>query len=65
MATSGMDQMIRLWNVETQKEVAAISGHRGMVMGLTFSRDGRMLASSSEDNTVRIWRSLSADELVD
>lgn len=47
---------IRLWNVQAQKEVAAIPAHQGGVVGLTFSPDGTMLASASEDSTIRIWR---------
>ncbi len=30
-------------------------GHRGVVNGLTFSRNGRHLASCGEDKTIRIW----------
>src|SRR5450631_4369274 len=33
----------------------ALKGHSGPVVGLTFSRDGALLASASWDNTVRLW----------
>lgn len=32
------------------------SGHTNTVNGVSFSRDGKMLATVSGDNTVRLWR---------
>jgi WD40 repeat protein len=33
----------------------AIGSHDGTVFGLAFSRDGRRLASASDDQTVKVW----------
>ncbi len=32
-----------------------LSGHRGQIDGLAFSNDGKLLATASNDATVRIW----------
>jgi WD40 repeat protein len=46
---------IKLWDVETMKEIAMLKGHEDIVWALAFSTDGRILASGSGDGAVRFW----------
>jgi WD40 repeat protein len=46
---------VRVWEVGTEKATWAFTGHRGRVASLAFSRDGKRLASASEDSTVLVW----------
>lgn len=46
---------IHLFDAASGKEVTKLSGHRGLVRALSFSPDGRRLASSSTDTTSLVW----------
>ncbi len=55
MASGSNDKTIKLWSLETQKEVATLQGHNDCVYSVAFSPDGKYLASGSEDKTVKLW----------
>ena len=52
----GMEKMaIRLWDVETGKNIHTFWGHTTDVQSLAFSPDGTLLASGSFDGTILLW----------
>jgi WD40 repeat protein len=64
LATGGADQLIQFWDVRQALRLGAtnppanlrtLKGHRDQVWGLTFSNDGKTLASCSEDGTAKLW----------
>ncbi len=44
-----------LYDADNLNEVGLLQGHTSTVTGITFSPDGKTLASGSYDNTVRLW----------
>ncbi len=50
------DKVIRLWNVDTGKELHKLQGHEQTPRHLAFSPDGKMLASTGADERlIRLW----------
>ncbi len=56
LAVGGHLNSISIWDLTSLKLVATLEGHTGYVVSMSFSHDGRFLASKSDDHTVRIWR---------
>ena len=46
---------IYLYNPNTGSQKQSLRGHSGDVRSVTFHPNGRILASGSDDNTIRIW----------
>lgn len=57
-SSSGLDTTIRIWNAQTGQTVNILEGHTEGVSLVSFSFDGKLLASGSEagGGTIRLWR---------
>ena len=62
MKVEAIGQVV-LWDVASGSEIGALKGHGKGVTQVAFSRDGRLLASSSSDNTIKIWDVAARREL--
>ncbi|KAI9021902.1 WD40-repeat-containing domain protein [Hyaloraphidium curvatum] len=53
--SSGIDNVIRAWDLRRKAPAYLLQGHADTVTGLRLSPDGSFLLSNAMDNTVRIW----------
>ena len=49
------DKTIDVWDFVSGKQLRRLRGHTGPVFTLALTRNGKTLASASEDGTVRLW----------
>lgn len=63
LASSSGDNTIKLWNLQTQKEIATLTGHISLIYGVAFSPDGKTLASASTDKTIKLWNVKNQKEI--
>jgi WD40 repeat protein len=73
LASAGGSQAkgeVDVWNVETREKIHSLTAtqlesgsHKGYVNQVSFSTDGKMMATASQDGTVRIWDAKTSEEL--
>ena len=55
LATGADDNTIAIREVDSGRLIRELRGHRSQLVGLAFTPDGRTLASSAADRTLRLW----------
>ncbi|WP_020471766.1 WD40 repeat domain-containing protein [Zavarzinella formosa] len=61
-AWGGTDGRVHVVDWRTGKETLAFQAHKDGVAGMTFSPDGRRLATSSGEKTIRFWETATGKE---
>ncbi len=55
LASGSRNNTIKLWDVETRQNIAALEGHTSRVYSVSYSPDGRTLASGSYYGIIKLW----------
>ena len=54
LASSGFDNKIIIWNIERAEPAIVIDGHTDTIYGMSWSKDGNLIATTSKDKMLRI-----------
>lgn len=57
------DRTARMWDISSGKELSRYSGHDGPVWWVELNHDETVLATASQDKTVRLWSIQSTEQL--
>lgn len=49
------DNIIRIWDITTGKEIRKLNGHHNRVLALAITPDGETLVSGSQDGSIVFW----------
>ena len=60
--TPGGDHDLRLWDLDKERELRVLEGHRGDVLCIAFSPDGKRALSGGRDKVVRLWEVQTGQE---
>ncbi|ETO29078.1 WD-40 repeat protein [Reticulomyxa filosa] len=61
ICSGACDNTVRLWDVETAKELAVFQGHSGFVRSVKYPRS-EIICSGSNDKTIRLWDARMKEE---
>jgi WD40 repeat protein len=57
------DRTLKVWDLESGRELRTLAGHFGDVNGVALAMDGRRVVSASGDGTLKVWDLESGREL--
>lgn len=55
---------MKIWNFETNSQIARLVGHSKSVNAVALSQNGKIIVSGSLDNTVKVWNFETGCEIV-
>jgi WD40 repeat protein len=63
LASASADKTVKLWSVDTYKEINTLKGHSDHAISVAFSSNSKYLVSGSFDRTVKLWSLESQTEI--
>jgi|GEM_PF-462214 len=61
---TGSLQSVKIWDANTGREIRTLFGHTANVVSVAYSRDGKRIAASASDGSIRVWDVTTGGETV-
>src|SRR6266536_72051 len=55
LASGSIDNTVKVWDLESGREIHTFTGHKGWVTTVAFAPDSQLLASGSKDMLLKVW----------
>ena len=55
LASASKDGTVRIWDLNTNKQIGKLTRHRGDVLSVAFSPNGKIIATGGKDSTIIFW----------
>lgn len=52
---SDYNQVAKIWDLDSGRELAILDGHANTICSVAFAPDGKLLATASDDQRVKLW----------
>jgi WD40 repeat protein len=56
--------VVNLWSMTERNQFAILKGHRDSITSISFSPDGKTIATGSNDGTVKLWSATTYQQLI-
>ncbi|WP_442940762.1 protein kinase domain-containing protein [Nostoc sp.] len=63
LASGSDDKTVKIWNIQSRKEIRTLSGHSDWVYAVAISPDGKTIVSGSKDKTIKVWNLNTGKEI--
>jgi WD40 repeat protein len=63
LASCGADKMVKVFDVESGRELRKFEGHTHHVMDVAWKPDGRQLVSAGADNVLKVWDMATGEQV--
>lgn len=64
MVSAGRDNKVAVFDLKTKKRLSYLQGHQDWVINCQFTPNGKFIATSSSDRTVRFWNASSLQSAI-
>lgn len=64
LLTAGGDQLVRVWDVTSRRELAVLEGHTAQVLAAAFNTNATQVVSGGADRQLKVWDIATKEKII-